>query len=237
MAVKSDELEKELINVEHLQTRLDESQKRIESQIDTLGPTASGIRLVEHRRSLISTGKSQHRLLELADRLQEKQARKLRVRERLNQLVLGDDFKLDVLAQVEQQVEDQTQRKMAVDVANDLMQTEKEYATDLLMMFEDNIQKLSQLEAAHKTLIDEVNKAKAFSDKNALWVRSSKPIEINDLKLCRAGLQSIITSDQWQELGDRTYESVKKRPYDVGLLALVIGSLLVVRRRLRWSHE
>ena len=237
MAVKSDELEKELINVEQQKTKLSESQKRIENQIKTLGPTASGIRLVEHRRSLISTGKSQNRLLELADRLQHKQARKLLVKERRDQLVLGDFFKLEVLANVEEQVQDPVQRQMAVDVANQLMETEKEYANDLLTMFEDNIQKLSQLEAAHKTLIDEVKKARSFSDKNALWVRSAKPIEFNDFKLCQAGLQSIITSDQWRGIGVHAYNAFQKRPYDVGLLAMVVGSLFVVRRRLRWSHE
>ena len=245
MAVKSDELEKELINVKHLKEVLDESQKRIEIQIETLGSTASGIRLVEHRRSLISTGKSQNRLLELADRLQHKQTEKLRVRERLNELVLSDDFKLDVLAKVEKQVGEQlddqvdviVQRQIAVDVANQLMETEKEYATDLLDMFGDNITKLLQLEAAHRALIDAVNDAKAFSDKNALWVRSSKPIEFSDLNRCRAGLQSVVTSDQWQKIGDHAYQTFRKRPYDVGLLAMVVGSLLVVRRRLRWSHE
>ena len=237
MAVKSDEFEKELINVRQLEKKLTDSQKRIEAQIKTLGPTASGIRLVEHRRSLISTGKSRNRLLELAERLQHKQARKLAVKERLDQLVLSDFFKLDVLAKVEEQVNDPVQRKMAVDVANQLMETEKEYATDLMGMFEDNIQKLSQLEAAHRTLIDAVDKARAFSDENALWVRSSKPIEISDLNRCQAGLQAIILSEQWQGLGDHAFATFKKRPYDVGLLALVIGSLLVVRRRLRWSHE
>ena len=245
MAVKSDELEKELINITHQKELLDESQKRIEIQIETLGPTASGIRLVEHRRSLISTGKSQNRLLELANQLQQKQTKKLRVRERLNQLVLGDDFKLDVLAKVEKQVGERlddriegiVQQQIATDVANQLMETEKEYATDLLGMFEDNITKLSQLDAAHRELIDAVNDAKSFSDKNALWVRNSKPIEFSDLERCRAGLQSVITSDQWQKIGDHACQTFKKRPYDVGLFAMVVGSLLVVRRRLRWSHE
>ena len=237
MAIKSDELEKELLNVTQMEKKLADSQKRIEAQIKTLGPTASGIRLIEHRRSLISTGKSRNRLFELAERLQHKQARKLVVKERLDQLVLSDFFKLDVLAKVEEQVNDPMQREMAVEVANQLMETEKEYATDLMGMFDDNINKLFQLEAAHRTLIDTVDKARAFSDENALWVRSSKPIEINDLKRCQAGLQSVITSEQWQGLGDHTYSTFKKRPYDVGLLALVIGSLLVVRRRLRWSHE
>ena len=237
LAVKSDELEKELINVQQLQAELSESQTRIETQIETLGPTASGIHLVEHRRSLISTGKSQNRLLEIADRLQYKLARKLMVNERLEALVLGDEFKKDVLAKVEEQVEDHLQQQKAIDVANHLLETEKEYATDLLTMFKDNIQKLSQLETAHKALIDEVRKAKAFSDQNSLWVRSAKPIEIHDFNRCRTGLQSIITSEEWRGIGNHAYETFQKRPYDVGLLAFVIGSLLVVRRRLRWSHE
>ena len=237
LAKKNDELEQELINVKQLQSELDESQKQIEHQINTLGPTASGIRLVEHRRSLISTGKSQNRLLELKDRLQHKQTRKLVLKERLEQLVLGDTFELEVLAAVEAQVTEHVKRQTAVDVAADLLETQKKYGTDLLAVFEDNIQKLSQLEAAHRTLIAEVRNAKAFSDENALWVRNSKPIEFNDLNLCRAGLQSVITSDQWQGLGDHAYETFQKRPYDAGLLALVIGSLLVVRRRLRWSHD
>jgi len=237
MAKKGDELEKELISVKRMQDELAKSQEQIEDQIEKLGPTASGIRLVEHRRSLISTGKSQHRLLELKEQLQYKQTRKLIVQERRDRLVLGDFFKLKVLANVEEQVQDLVQRQLAVDVANELMETEKEYATDLLIMFEDNIDKLSQLEAAHKTLIDEVNKARAFSDKNALWIRSAKPFEINDLKICQDGLQSVIKSDEWRGLRDHTYQTFRQRPYDAGLLALVIGSLLVVRRRLRWSHE
>jgi len=63
--------------------------------------------VVEHRRSLISTGKSQNRLLDLAEQMQAKQTRKLLLKERRDQLVLGDDFKLGVLAAVEKQLENQ----------------------------------------------------------------------------------------------------------------------------------
>lgn len=245
LAHKNDELETELINVGQLQKDLDRSHERIKDQIITLGPTASGIRLIEHRRSLISTGKSQNRLLVLKDRLQHKQTRKLGLKDRVDQLVLGDQFELDVLAAVEEQVFDDRlspkdnddQREIAFNVAGQLLETQKKYATDLVDVFEDNITKLAQLEAAHKALIEKVMEVKKFSDENALWVRSSKPIEINDLKLCQAGLKSVVTSDQWQNLRNHTYQTFKNRPYDAGLLAFVIGSLLVVRRRLRWSHE
>ena len=237
LAVKSDELENELINVRQLQEELDESHERIKDQILTLGPTASGIRLVEHRRSLISTGKSQNRLLELAEQLQSKQTRKLLLEERRDQLVLGDEFKLSVLAAVEKQVTDSKERQMAVSVADQLLETQKNYATDLIEVFNANISKLTQLEVAHGALIDKVQEVKAFSDKNALWIRSAKPIELDDLKRCQSGLQSVLVSDQWGQLTNQATENFGKHPYHAGLLALVIGSLLVVRRRLRWSHE
>ena len=262
LAKKSDELEDELINVRQLQKELDDSHERLKYQIDSLGPTASGIRVVEHRRSLISTGKSQNRLLELADRMQHKQTRKLALKERLEHLVLGDDFSLDALAAVEQQVFEQVknsagppdspglnpndfqeselyelQRQKAIDVANQLLATQEEYTRDLVGMFEDNIQKLTNLDAAHRALIDKVQEVKAFSDKTALWVRSAKPIELEDLGRCRKGLRAIWASDNWQGLRDHTYQNFKHRPYDAGLLALVIGTLLVIRRRLRWSHD
>ena len=235
-----------------LQEELDESHERIKNQIETLGPTASGIRLVEHRRSLISTGKSQNRLLELAEQMQSKQTRKLSLRERRDQLVLRDDFKLDVLAAVEKQVEERLkkqivapdaaineddQRKMALSAADQLLETQKKYSADLLEMFEGYINLLSKLESAHAELIDKVQEVKAFSDKNALWVRNSEPIELGDLTRCQAGLQSVLVSDQWGKLTKQASENFGKHPYHAGLLALVIGSLLIVRRRLRWSHE
>ena len=252
LAKKSDLLENELSNVRQLQEELDESHERIKNQIETLGPTASGIRLVEHRRSLISTGKSQNRLLELAEQMQSKQTRKLSLRERRDQLVLRDDFKLDVLAAVEKQVEERLkkqivapdaaineddQRKMALSAADQLLETQKKYSTDLLEMFEGYINLLSKLESAHAELIDKVQEVKAFSDKNALWVRNSEPIELGDLTRCQAGLQSVLVSDQWGKLTKQASENFGKHPYHAGLLALVIGSLLIVRRRLRWSHE
>ena len=252
LAKKSDLLENELSNVRQLQEELDESHERIKNQIETLGPTASGIRLVEHRRSLISTGKSQNRLLELAEQMQAKQTRKLSLKERRDQLVLRDDFKLDVLAAVEKQVEERLkkqivapdaaineddQRKMALSAADQLLETQKKYSTDLLEMFEGYINLLSKLESAHAELIDKVQEVKAFSDKNALWVRNSEPIELGDLTRCQAGLQSVLVSDQWGKLTKQASENFGKHPYHAGLLALVIGSLLIVRRRLRWSHE
>ena len=253
LAGKSDQLENELSNVRQLQEELDESHERIKNQIETLGPTASGIRLVEHRRSLISTGKSQNRRLELAEQMQSKQTRKLSLKERRDQLVLGDDFKLDVLAVVEKQVEEQLkkqaekqvvdldlaaeQRQMSVSVADQLLEIQKKYAIDLLDVFEKYISTLTELDTAHRKLIDKVKEVKAFSDKNALWVRSAKPIELDDLKRCQSGLQSVLVSDQWGQLTNQASENFGKHPYHAGLLALVIGSLLVVRRRLRWSHE
>ena len=248
LAGKSDKLENELSNVRQLQEELDESHEQIKKQIETLGPTASGIRLVEHRRSLISTGKSQNRLLDLAEQMQAKQTRKLLLKERRDQLVLGDDFKLGVLAAVEKQLENQVvapdaaideddQRKMAISAADQLLETQKKYSTDLLGMFESYVTLLSKLEAAHGDLIDKVQEVKAFSDKNALWVRSAEPIELDDFKRCQAGLQSVLVSDQWGKLTNQARENFGTHPYHAGLLALVIGSLLVVRRRLRWSHE
>jgi len=82
-----------------------------------------------------------------------------------------------------------------------------------------------------------VQEVKAFSDKNALWVRSAEPIELDDFKRCQAGLQAVLVSDQWGKLTNQARENFGTHPYHAGLLALVIGSLLVVRRRLRWSHE
>ena len=146
LAKKSDLLENELSNVRQLQEELDQSHEQIKSQVETLGPTASGIRLVEHRRSLISTGKSQNRLLELVEQMQLNQTKKLLVKERRDQLVLGDDFKLDVLAAVEKQVEEDLgkqvlspelatkQREMAVNVADQLLETQKKYTTDLVCL-------------------------------------------------------------------------------------------------------
>ena len=249
LATESDQLKNELINVRQLQEELDQSHEQIKSQIETLGPTASGIRLVEHRRSLISTGKSQNRLLELAEQMQLNQTKKLLVKERRDQLVLGDDFKLDVLAAVEKQVEEDLgkqvlspelatkQREMAVNVADQLLETQKKYTTDLVDVFEKHISRLTELDRAHRDLIDKVQEVKAFSDKNALWVRSAEPIELGDLKLCQAGLRSVLVSDQWGRLAKHASENFQKHTYHAGLLALVIGSLLVVRRRLRWSHE
>ena len=247
LAEKSDLLENELSNVRQLQEELDESHERIKNQIETLGPTASGIRLVEHRRSLISTGKSQNRLLELAEQMQAKQTRKLLLKERRDQLVLEDDFKLSVLAAVERQVgelvaqdatiDEEKQRKMAVSVADQLLGTQENYSTDLLEMFENYVSLLTQLDSAHRTLIDKVQEVKAFSDKKALWVRSAEPIEVGDLTRCQAGLQAVLGSDQWGNLTKQASENFGKHPYHAGLLALVIGSLLIVRRRLRWSHE
>ena len=247
LAEKSDTLENELSNVRQLQEELDESHAKIKKQIETLGPTASGIRLVEHRRSLISTGKSQNRLLELAEQMQAKQTRKLLLKERRDQLVLEDDFKLSVLAAVERQVgelvaqdatiDEEKQRKMAVSVADQLLGTQENYSTDLLEMFENYVSLLTQLDTAHRTLIDKVQEVKAFSDENALWIRSANPIELDDFKRCQAGLQAVLGSDQWGNLTKQASENFGTHPYHAGLLALVIGSLLVVRRRLRWSHE
>ena len=252
LARKSDALENELRNVRRLQEELDESHERIKKQIVTLGPTASGIRLVEHRRSLISTGKSQNRLLELAEQMQAKLTRKLSLKERNDQLILGDDFRLGVLAEVEKQVEEELnkqvaapgatidekkQREMAVNLADQLLETQKKYSTDLLKVFENYVSLLTQLDSAHTELIDKVQEVRAFSDKNALWIRSAKPIELNDFSRCQAGLRSVLVSDQWGKLTNQASENFGKHPYHAGLLALVIGSLLVVRRRLRWSHE
>lgn len=259
LARKSDELEKELITVRKIQQELDESHRSIKDQIKALGPTASGIRLVEHRRSLISPGKSQNRLLVLAERLQFKQEKKLLLKEHLDKLVLDDRFKLDVLASVEQQVHDAVQielaniaeqlsekeeqeyeekkQQSAARAADLLLETQKQYATDLVEVYRKNIKHLSDLEADHKSLIDKIREVRAFSDKNALWVRSSKPIELNDFKLCQAGLKSVLVSDQWSETVKQAFTNFNKHPYHAGLLALVIGTLLVVRRRLRWSHE
>jgi len=184
--------------------------------------------LVEHRRSLISTGKSQNRLLKLAEQMQAKQTRKLLLKERRDQLVLEDDFKLGVLAAVERQVEEvvaqdatineEEQRKMAVSLAGQLLETQKKYSTDLLEMFENYVSLLTQLDSAHRTLIDKLQEVKAFSDENALWIRSANPIELDDFKRCQAGLQAVMVSDQWGKLTNQASENFGTHPYHAGLL-------------------
>jgi hypothetical protein len=232
------QLSKELGDIKDQEIEIDRNFENLKHNMETLGRTASGIRLIEHRRGLTSTGKSRSRLSELNVMLQDSRTKLLNLKETRERLSASDELLQEITSSEQlQDLKNENERWKATEIAKRLIATQKEYVDQLIQEYDSRIEILSKLEGEHMALVAKVQEVKAFSDENALWVRSAEPIGISDVKKCGIGALKFFNRTGWQSLANIIGDRFKTRPYDAACLVLFVGILFVVQRRLRWSHD
>jgi hypothetical protein len=239
-------LSKGLDKIREQNNEIDKSYEELKRYIETRGKTASGIRLIEHRRGLISTGASRSRLSELENELQTSRTELFRLKELRDQLsdndkVLASIASNPAIERLDAPKTDERHRD-AMDIAKQLIDSQTDYVDELIEEYDSHIEKISDLQVEHKKLVSKVQDIKAFSDENALWIRSAEPLGLKEIGDCQKGISHFYTGYDWASI--LNFSAVKQslksqfgsRPYDPACLVLLLGTLFVIQRRLRWTH-
>jgi hypothetical protein len=230
----------------------------LKHDIGELEKAASGIRLVEHQRTLVSTGESQMRREQIYDDIQAGKLQALRLKERRDQLSNREDYLANITAMLDAEVaadiklrdltdekreqafrewESGQTRSRAIEIAGRLVATQEDYVNELIKDYSSYFQELSALDVQHKQLIQNVQKARDYIDQYALWVRSATPVKLEDIATTQDGLVEFFKGQPWKSLVDQVGKRITDRPYDAAILVLFMGTMFVVQRRLRWSHD
>ncbi|MEL7499902.1 MAG: hypothetical protein AAFN77_20025 [Planctomycetota bacterium] len=232
---RTKQLSSELEDIKKQNTIIEQEQAALKAKIEMIGLTAStGMLLVEHRRNLMTTAMSQRRLSVLADELRTSQAKVIDLNVEREALQATDLQIESVVASSSKKDVDEVQLKLD---SRALIKSQIKLINDLTDDYTKYHKKLFDVEVEHRTLIANINESKKFTDENALWVRSAKPIATSDVSTAVTGWRSFFNRSSWQQLTNAVGGHISKQPYESGLLALIIGGLFVIQRRLRWSHE
>lgn len=232
-------------------SKIDGEYEKLKQYIKSRGKIASGIRLIEHRRGLVSPGASRSRLAELETELQASRTELFKLKEtqdRLedNEKILEEIAVTPSVAQLDTP-ESEHRYRDAMGIAKQLIESQTQYVGKLIDEYNTHIDKISDLEVMHKKLIAKVRDIKAFSDENALWIRSAEPLGFKELKDCQQAIAHLSQAPEWGSAfiasilaKDSPLEAVQRhfrtRPYDLACLVLFAGTLFVFQRRLRWTH-
>ncbi|MFT7630086.1 MAG: hypothetical protein ACI87E_001091 [Mariniblastus sp.] len=206
------ELERIEQNIDDLKEKLDAQKDRIETVSGT--SNASGMELVKFRHNLMYTFKSQQRIEEI---IQQRQVI------RLEELKLEEQERELASSQEEKQAEN----------ASELLATQRAYLQELLVDYKSFDNQLVTEKEALLRLVKDVREARAYIDKQSLWLQSSRPLGFSDLGKLGNAFQSFFNRGKWNDLAVAVKHRVASAPYNAALAGFLLLGMFVVSRRLR----
>ena len=187
--------------VEDLVKALSVEISELKDKVETAGgvTNANGMLLVESRRNLEHPYESAARIREIQTELQVVNVAVLALEEERKPLS-------DPLEFVKQQIGDDWEalisdpkkdiKKMAVKFA----QTKRQYLDDLLNDYNQYRGLLGELTVQRKELLRQIQTNKNYIDEQALWVRNTEPVAVNDFQNSLEGLQRFFSPESWGEI-------------------------------------
>ena len=220
--------------VEDLVKALSDEISELKDKVETAGgvTNANGMLLVESRRNLEHPYESAARIREIQTELQVVNVAVLALEEERKPLS-------DPLEFVKQQIGDDWEalisdpkkdiKKMAVKFA----QTKRQYLDDLLNDYNQYRGLLGELTVQRKELLGQIQTNKNYIDEQALWVRNTEPVAVNDFQNSLEGLQRFFSPESWGEIWANLRRRMRSRPHESGLGFCGIVMVALMTRRLK----
>ncbi|MFT5303923.1 MAG: DNA repair exonuclease SbcCD ATPase subunit, partial [Mariniblastus sp.] len=164
--------------------------------------------------NLMYTFKSQQRIEEI---IQQRQVI------RLEELKLEEQERELASSQEEKQAEN----------ASELLATQRAYLQELLVDYKSFDNQLVTEKEALLRLVKDVREARAYIDKQSLWLQSSRPLGFSDLGKLGNAFQSFFNRGKWNDLAVAVKHRVASAPYNAALAGFLLLGMFVVSRRLR----
>jgi len=146
------------------------------------------------------------------------------------------------LAELERRVE-QTLSRLDPPVANDeerqqvraalvdLLQTQRRYLTDLYNDYDRYFNDLVEVSSDRQALAETVDAVAAYIDERVLWIRSTDPLGLDDVRSAGRALRWLLSPSRWAVVGQDLATDALQRPVATLLsILLAVGGLFAASR-------
>ena len=199
----------------------------IEKKIEAGGLTATnGMLLVELRRSLMTTGESHIQIRKLQQELRRVSLSNVSLLEERDELA-------DPVAKVKDWIRSDDLESQLALTAKDFFTTKRDYLDQLIDDYKSYGKLISEVSQARKKLIEEINQTMAYVDKNAIWIRSSEPMRMEDFEKAQTGLALFFDSVKWYDITSKILRRMGNRLYESAIALFSVAFLIGANRRLR----
>ena len=203
----------------------------IEKKIEAGGLTATnGMLLVDLRRNLMTTGESHIQIRQLQNELRKVSLSNVGLQEERDELA-------DPVAKVHEIITGDDMDSPLAIKAKEFVTTKRDYLDQLLDDYQSYVKLISEVSQERKKLIEEINTAMAYVDKNAIWIRSSEPARIADFKAAKHGLAAFFNTNKWQEISESVSQRMGNRIYESAIAIFSLAFLIGANRRFRHRLE
>ena len=244
----------ELQQVGVRQDDVDSKFKSLKQKIEKGMTTANGMLLVEHRQDLMQPMRSKVRINEITKEIQEVKLKEATLKEQREPLSNVEEFVKKLAAKhglkredVQQEEDDQkeVERKKEnnkkyddfIQMANELVTSQLEYIDNLDSDYDGYRTLLINVASENSLLVTKVNESRQYIDQNAIWLKSSSPVNVTtDFAKSQNGMFRFFSYEAWSNLAGQIKGRAISKPLESGLTAVVLIGIFIFNRRLKERH-
>jgi len=221
------ELAHELREVRQKLDQWTSSFQRIKQRVEQAGlDEVIGITLRKQRLQLPSEWDLRRKLREVRDEMNRVQLRRAELEDRLLEFVDIDQEAHRRLDQYNQQsgqtISPQQREELLQAVRQALGEKKSQYLSELLRTYDRYFDEtLVPLYNARQNLLQRVREYKDFIDERILWIQSTQPVQLEDLRGLRDATIWLIDPAIWQQVGRGLWRDVRQNPL------MTLGPLLL----------
>jgi potassium efflux system protein len=224
---RMDELAQLTAQTEKLAREVESRFERAKDAFEVGGLTQELAHIVLHQHQSLPSLRAQRRISKERDeQAAEISVSRLRHQEEHALLRDPDAYLVETLGE---EISDETSELRAQ--LSELARTRKGLLDTAIEAEEAYLQRLEELEAAQRRLLDVVMDYNAFVDEHLLWVRSTSVLQLDKLAIDFEDLWQFLSPDGWQEVGQTLAYQATHSPI-FALLVVALAVLLGVRGRL-----
>jgi potassium efflux system protein len=226
-------VESRLAEVRKRREEFAESARKLRTLADTAGQTDFfGTLLREQRTVLPSTYQLRQELSSVQQHLAEVRVRLYELRGELEEIA-DPNAVADSTVQAKGEGLSARRREAAARSLRAAFSARKDHLEALIGEYEELYRTLLELSTQQLPIyIDQVEDFRSFIDENVLWIRSTRPLGLAHLRESVAAASSLADPGAWRRIGYGLLESMSRRPVLPALAAVVLGLLVLTRRRL-----
>ena len=226
---KLQELEQEISQTRNQFDDVSAQRKLVQEKIEAAGLTnATGIMLVNMRRSLLSPGESYVRIQQVESEFKKINLQVVALTEERQQI--AQPRKL-----IEEQLNIDPDDADLFATAGKFIDAKRSYLDQLLTDYRSYRGLLADVNVERQRLIDELDLTIKYANENALWIRSASTIGLTDFTDAAAAARSFSEPQLWNGLFASAIEKGNSKPLGTGVVGLGLFLLFVFNVKLKSS--
>ncbi len=205
----------------------------LREMVDKVGATNEIGQLLRNQLALLP---DVERIRSEIDTLQEEisqvQLRLISLNDRRSRLADIDAYAEQILAESGNVPESSQRREQLLAELRRLLEARKTFVQKLINEYEEYYSPLLTLTEQKRVLVERAEALRAFINERVLWIPSTEPVGLNDLSELVGAVRQVAAPSVWGSLGEALRRDAMGNPVLVGLCVLVVGGLVVGRRKL-----